>query len=66
MLPYDTARCVNPDGCVMASQCRRTERGRDVMQPYSRFPQGRDCEGFIRKKALDVGEPTPVLWGPNR
>ena len=48
-LPYDTARCATP--CALAPICRRTEPGREEMQPVSVFPGGPGCVGLIERRA---------------
>lgn len=47
-LPYDYARCMTP--CALADRCRRTDPGREWMQPMSSYPGSPECCGFIERE----------------
>ena len=49
-LPYDYARCMTP--CAIANLCRRTDPGREWMQPMSVYPGGPDCCGLIKREEV--------------
>jgi hypothetical protein len=46
-LPHDYARCAAPEGCPLASTCRRTTPGRPGYQPYTQYPGGAGCGGYV-------------------
>lgn len=49
-LPFDMCRCMTP--CALAAQCRRTDPGREWMQPMSVYPGGPECCGLIRREEV--------------